>query len=233
MPIIRQFICWFASIDWTPEAITAAGTIALAFLTLVLAVGTLFLWLATRRLVRGTDKTAKAQLRAYVSIKPSGLRKISPTENFHFSFVQLNGGQTPAYSLSQDGELLLVDHPLPENFPFPTLTRTRGSKTMMPPNIPFTGHLVATRQFTKNEIIEILEGRATGARRLYIFGQIDCIDAFKKAHWTRYCFSFPGWNDAIDLAKRNEWGVIANILNNPGFALNFEIASQHNVTDDG
>jgi hypothetical protein len=66
MPTIRQFLCWFASIDWTPEAVTAAGTTALAFLTLVLAVGTFFLWLATRRLVRGSEKTARAQLRAYV-----------------------------------------------------------------------------------------------------------------------------------------------------------------------
>ena len=57
---------WLAGINWTAEAVTAAATIALAFLTLVLALGTIFLWWATKRLVQGSEQTAVRQLRAYV-----------------------------------------------------------------------------------------------------------------------------------------------------------------------
>jgi hypothetical protein len=51
---------WFNSIEWKPEAVTAAATIVLAILTLVLAVSTVFLWLATR----GTLKLARAEFNA-------------------------------------------------------------------------------------------------------------------------------------------------------------------------
>jgi hypothetical protein len=97
MSTIRQFICWFMSIDWTPEAVTAASTIALAFLTLVLAVGTLFLWLATRRLVRGSEKTAERQLRAYVFIH-EGVIKLMNNDTAIMAHITLrNFGATPGY----------------------------------------------------------------------------------------------------------------------------------------
>jgi hypothetical protein len=92
-----QFIYRFTTIDWTPEAVTAAGTIAIAFLTLVLAVGTLFLWRATRRLVQGTEKTAQAQLRAYVHITKASFRNLGGTRNSSLNIK--NCGQTPAYKM--------------------------------------------------------------------------------------------------------------------------------------
>jgi hypothetical protein len=195
-------------VDWKPEAITAAATIVLAFLTLVLATATLFLWLSTRRLVWGAEDTAQRQLRAYISVNPSEISRITPTETFHFAFVLLNGGSTPAYSVGQVGELQLTEHPLPENFPFPNLPPERKSLTMVPPRIPSIGHLLATSKFTKDEIIEILTGAPEGGRRLYIFGHVDYIDAFKKKHWTRFCFSFPGWHEAIDAARADRWDDI-------------------------
>ena len=89
-------------------------------------------------------------------------------------------------------------------------------------------------KFNKADIIEILAGKGEGeGKRLYIFGQIDYIDAFGKNHWTRFCYSFPGWYEAIALAKMDKWEEIAKNLRQPGFALNMEFAPQHNITDDG
>jgi hypothetical protein len=51
MSTIGQFYSRIISTNWTPEAITAAGTVALACLTFILAFGTIFLWRATIRLV--------------------------------------------------------------------------------------------------------------------------------------------------------------------------------------
>lgn len=81
---------------WTPEDVTAAGTVALAFLTLVLALGTFFLWLATRRLVKDSKKTAERQLRAYVFIEEGSI----VLNQFGFWNIQItfrNFGKTPAY----------------------------------------------------------------------------------------------------------------------------------------
>jgi hypothetical protein len=41
MSLASGIISWVNSIEWTPEAITATATIALAFLTLILAFGTI------------------------------------------------------------------------------------------------------------------------------------------------------------------------------------------------
>lgn len=98
MSAVKQIISWASSINWTPVAITAAGTVALAFLTLVLAAGTLFLWLATRRLVRGSEKTAERQLRAYIfsdHAKIIGFNTPHPLVIAAFK----NSGQTPAYNV--------------------------------------------------------------------------------------------------------------------------------------
>lgn len=101
MSPVRHFIYRLASIDWTSEAVTAAGTIALAFLTLVLAAGTLFLWCATRRLVRGTEKTAKHQLRAYIHVVSNELT-IHPDDlgGWKANITIKNFGQTPAFNMT-------------------------------------------------------------------------------------------------------------------------------------
>ena len=52
---------------FVPEWLTAWATIFLAVITLFLALFTAWLWRATNRLVEGSERTAKTQLRAYVA----------------------------------------------------------------------------------------------------------------------------------------------------------------------
>jgi len=93
---------WIEKIHWTAQAISAAATIALACLTFVLAVGTVFLWWATRQLVRNGKRTAEQQLRAYVGITSGhvALETIDGTIKPRATIRIENFGQTPAYEVS-------------------------------------------------------------------------------------------------------------------------------------
>jgi hypothetical protein len=89
--------------DWDANSVTAASTVVLAVITTILAFGTVGLWCATRRLVKGGEETAKRQLRAYlcVEIFPDD----HPIVNFDGPIVVLlrivNRGATPAYGVEQ------------------------------------------------------------------------------------------------------------------------------------
>src|SRR5579859_4419557 len=89
---------WFMAIDWTPEAVTAAATVTLACLTFVLAWGTVFLWRVTKRLVKGAERTAERQLRAYINYsKGSVVRWDSASPIVQAAFR--NHGQPPAHNV--------------------------------------------------------------------------------------------------------------------------------------
>jgi hypothetical protein len=70
---------------------------------LVLAAGTLFLWLATKRLVRGSEKTAERQLRAYVLVSSARVHDFGIERPPKVEVVIKNSGQTPAFDLSDGG----------------------------------------------------------------------------------------------------------------------------------
>src|ERR1700689_1023610 len=136
MSTIENWVCWIESIDWTPEAITAAATVALAVLTLVLATGTFFLWLATRRLVRGAEKTSVQQLRAFVfgkrfsigpNIFPDGIRE-------YIVFVPWeNVGLSPALEVT--AWINFQTHPMNEdrNVVFDDHLKIRGGSIVLGP----------------------------------------------------------------------------------------------------
>jgi hypothetical protein len=69
----------------------------IALFTFILAFSTIFLWVATRDLVRGAKKTAEQQLRAYLAIE-SGARIGPHTLTPQFMLRFENCGQTPAYN---------------------------------------------------------------------------------------------------------------------------------------
>jgi hypothetical protein len=208
MSAVRQFICWFASIDWTSDAVTAAGTIALAFLTLVLAVGTLFLWRITRRLVIGTEETAKAQLRAYVFVSGAHLENIGMGQTPYAQVTIKNFGQTPAYKMAQwtrigigrfplEGEYLTSNEsePLPER-PLPPQDEIRSQSPKY--KKPING--------------EMLDELSKGILAIYVQGGITYRDAFNKDRCTRYLL-FGGGSIGLsgDLAAYKD-GNEANLV---------------------
>lgn len=205
MSTIRQIICWFASIDWTPEAITAAGTIALAFLTLVLAIGTLFLWLATRRLVRGSEKTAERQLRAYVFPFHNKIEKFdtSPLVNVGFK----NSGQTPAYDVTVWTVVGIAAYPFANKPEQPINIQKSQKSGHIGPGAEMHTICKLGRSVTTSETTAVTAGTAA----LYVYGELTYQDAFGKPRFTHVCFFHGGsagcntkglmatyynWNDA-------------------------------------
>jgi hypothetical protein len=205
----------------------------IAILTGLLGLATIFLVIGVRFQIRDARDSSERRLRAYVSVMPSAIKRMTSNEVFHFSFTLMNAGVTPAYLVQHDGVLCVVEHPLPDGFPFPKVSPGRQSKLMVPPRTPIAGHLLAAQKFTKAEIIEIFEGKAQEGRRLYVFGHIDYIDIFRQKRWTRFCFSFPGWHEAVSRAQNDQWDDIITALRNIGPQLQFEVASQHNITESG
>lgn len=215
---------WCRSLEWIDT------DRIIAILTIILGGATWMLWRVTDKLVKRADDTAQRQLRAYISIHPATMKNLNPTSLVHFSFLQINAGNTPSYKTTQSGVISIEDYPLHPNFPFPALPPAGQSKMMIGPKAQAQGNIIATKIFSKTDFVEIFQGRNPG-NRLYIFGQTDYIDAFKRGRWTRFCYSFAGAHECISLAQEGDWQAITNLINTS--ALTFEIANQHNETDDG
>jgi hypothetical protein len=93
--------------------------------------------------------------------------------------------------------------------------------------IPYLAHYYRFASFTKEEIIELLEGKDGGGRRLYVFGQVDYWDAFKRKHWIRFCwFLEPQKAEVFALAKADNRDALAKATLGT-----WELAGQHNETD--
>ncbi|MGH6836735.1 MAG: hypothetical protein ACREC9_14620 [Methylocella sp.] len=174
--MIRRFFCWFISVGWTPEAVTAAGTIALAFLTLVLAVGTLFLWLATRRLVRESRKTAEQQLRAYVSIEGGQIRLYNARTQLRLTLPCKNFGQTPAYHLRSWTRMQLLERTAN---PFDRLGIDNPEMMLGP-----TGEMELTgyAAIGDENIAKIRRGESA----IFVWGKINYIDAFDEPRYFNF-----------------------------------------------
>ena len=97
MSALCRWYNWFIAIHWDSGAVTAAATIAIAFVTLILGVATWFLWRATRNLVRGHEIAVRQELRAYVSHEPGGFQWDGVSRRV--KYFEKNFGRTPAKDL--------------------------------------------------------------------------------------------------------------------------------------
>jgi len=184
MSTVRQFIYWSASIGWTSEAITAASTAALAFITLILAVGTLCLWLATKRLVRGAEKTAERQLRAYVINWRAIISNVTAGEIPEVEIEVKNFGQTPAYRVRHVARITLAIFPLIEDLALPpALSRI----TVGPGSIFFL-----RARLSEPLGADHVDGLKSGELAIYVVGEIRYVDAFARDRWTNYRLIYGG-----------------------------------------
>lgn len=65
--------------------------------TIILAFSTIFLWVATRDLVSSAEKTARSQLRAYISVVNGDIQFVNGTNGIQAQIKIKNFGQTPAH----------------------------------------------------------------------------------------------------------------------------------------
>jgi hypothetical protein len=154
------------------EAIIAAFTI-------LIALATIFLWAATRDLVRSAEKTAERQLRAYVGLSEvtiENMTQLFARQDFEVHFVLTNNGQTPAYNVISYGEVAVASAINPE-LPAPTGT----------PHMTTIGPGVSNHKWLHKTPLTSAEiaGIQNGSMCLYAYVDYRYKDAFGKTRNTR------------------------------------------------
>jgi hypothetical protein len=192
--------CVFGGI--TADGWLAVATIGLFLVTALLALFTYRLWTATKKLVLGTDDTARRELRAYISMRFEFLSCAvgQPLEGVIFFD---NHGQTPAKELRVEGQIWFAPEPRLANFMIPTLQVgpprgglwPRAQISSLQPG-PF---------ITAEDVFETKAGR----RKLYMHARLEYTDAFDVLRSTE--ISVECANPFVErprlsvIESRNEW----------------------------
>jgi hypothetical protein len=155
----------------------------------LLALATIGIVVYTAKLVTGAEDTARRQLRAYVSSSPAGLH-YDAVNGLRARFLIKNHGQTPAYEVMNIGRCAVLPHPLPKNFPFPDLPATGNSKSTIHANEAdsFAQFTPADRPISIDDLVIALSGG--GSNRLYCYGIIRYVDAFRISRTTKFMGSY-------------------------------------------
>ncbi|HEY8094895.1 MAG TPA: hypothetical protein VIE65_02220 [Methylobacter sp.] len=167
-----------------------------------MAAGTLFLWLATRRLVRGSEKTAERQLRAYIfsdHAKIIGFNTPHPLVIAAFK----NSGQTPAYNVIVWVSCHIDAYPLGKKHERPT-DESSASRGHVGPGATFQIPTPLSENMTASKTATI----KAGVEAIYYYGEVTYIDAFDEARFTRFCFIYggdAGCNSEGVMATYGDW----------------------------
>lgn len=160
------------------EAIGSGASVVLSILAIIISVGTAIVAI----------KTARAELRAYISVDFSGTKTTrDPNSGAGFFSVDVefqNCGKTPAYKLRPRGRLIPIDYPLPATYVFEKTPPPDG-QSIITLN-PGKGFVIPCQSmiFTKESADQILSGTSV---RLYAVGEIEYVDTFGKEHHTNFC----------------------------------------------
>jgi hypothetical protein len=184
-------VVWIRYLGWVLDAatpaLTAVATVAIGIFTRTLYKATTALksstdklWEAGERQLAHLEDTAQRQLRAYVFITNSGLQNLSAGQIPRASTCIKNSGQTPAYKVRHTQRFALDNFPLMRELP-PAVAEEDFSVTNLGPNCE-------TMKFGDGGRIsaETIEALKAGRMALYVYGEIHYIDAFEKAHYTKY-----------------------------------------------
>jgi hypothetical protein len=161
------------------EAIIAAFTI-------MLALSTIFLWVATRDLVEGADKTAERQLRAYLLIDTAKFARPENEngDNQHWAIhlVFKNFGRTPAYATVVTATRRMEPRPLGND----VLLEIPDDAEVAPETIVGPGHIhTMTLGGLQNGARDFIEAGRSG-QACYAWGRAEYIDAFGQPHFTTF-----------------------------------------------
>jgi hypothetical protein len=193
--------------SWFPDAL-ALYTLALVVFTAVLAFGGLYQLRALERAelisteaakaakesadvardaVRLAERTAERQLRAYVSVILSEVRRLAPGEVPQVHIVLKNNGQTPAYAAITWDAVSLLDFPNDVFDIDPVIETARGGAVIGPGS---EYHI--TRDLAGPLTFAHFEALASGKFAIYGFGRLKYRDAFNVRRTTNYRIYYGG-----------------------------------------
>lgn len=168
--------------------LTAAITGVLVLVTGVLAFVTTKLWKSTSELVNGAEDTAKRQLRAYVSVTPTGVASFAVGKIVTLDCVTKNHGQTPAFEISHTVGIDSFENPLPSGFQYPPAPLVVNTNSTLFPRSQMFSWFYCPRTLTADEV----ENIATNRWRLHLWGETSYRDAFGVRHITQIRGSVGG-----------------------------------------
>lgn len=169
------------------DCLIAWSTAFLALVTTALAFFTAYLWRATSRLVRGSEKTAERQLRAYVLTKFGAPMTLNSNGCLYASIITRNFGQTPAYEMTTFLEITLDKFPL--DVELNASTRLPGtSKSIIAPSDEVSHFITYPSPLSQTEEAAIVSRKYA----IYVYGTLLYTDAFSQKRHTRFCVYSTG-----------------------------------------
>lgn len=190
----------------------------IAFFTAGLFVATWFLWLATRGLVSGADRTAERQLRAYVFVQAQNIHISDDTIAVRYEFR--NTGQTPAYNVRHAGKLEILPSPLPADFVIVSPTDLGGGNSLGN-GVPYAGESKILYTGTPAAL-------KVDKTRIYLIVIVKYFDAFKRERTTRLAVSVANFDAMVEaIIDAAQSGKTSGAMPN----IEFEHLNQHNDSD--
>lgn len=171
------------------EFIHQNGETIVAVFTVILGIGTILLWSATKLLVEKSDEASQRQLRAYISVNPIRIYSAAIEERFNrVDFSLKNHGQTPANEIHHVFSVQVFPNPLPEGFTYPSAAVPVHSESALFPQ----GEMVVWFNFDcllDTEQFNLLE---RDGLRLHIWGQTFYRTVFEQQAHTDFRASVGG-----------------------------------------
>jgi hypothetical protein len=157
--------------------------------TIVLAISTIGLWLATNKLWRAgetqrdlAEDTAERQLRAYVSVEAGGSGRQRKGYRFDFRPIVTNNGLTPAEDVQILISIGLVPPLIPAGFNYELLPAPNPSKSTIGPRQGRASTVIYHRNLTISEMRKVVKGELA----FHVYGMVSYRDVFKQNRRTNF-----------------------------------------------
>jgi hypothetical protein len=162
--------------------------------TIILAFSTIFLWVATRDLVSSAEKTARSQLRAYISVVNGDIQLVNGANGIQAQIKIKNFGQTPAHRTVAWASVRVLEAEI-TGFSMKKGDKPATRAVMGPGAETIVARLVAVSP-------DDLAAIHSGTKRIFVWGRVEYIDAFNKRRW----FLFHHRNSRAFEAP-GRWGI--------------------------
>ncbi|MBO6561192.1 MAG: hypothetical protein JJ959_11675 [Nisaea sp.] len=139
---------------------------------------------AAERAIESAENTSKIELRAYLAIVPAGFGFDGNAQQAIIYVRHENSGQTLGKKVRFAGIVKYLQHPIPEDYPFPNIEAGK-SITVIHPRQTFEVPVVYDGALTGDEIIRNKKQRW----RFFVFAKLLYEDIFGVPHETTACWS--------------------------------------------
>jgi hypothetical protein len=184
------------------------GEWLLFFATIMLAWTT---WL----LVKGAEKTAERQLRAYVITLPTGIAlDRDKIDLIGINFTNKNSGQTPAYKTQLRAIVRQLPKPLPKGFVFEVPDVQEYAETAIGPGQDVSGVKWTSVTETPAQITAAGDG-------IYLYAITSYLDAFGKIRNTKVCCLVQNLAEVVSAMRAGD----------PSIKSRFSLVEGYNLSD--